>query len=332
MKLRLLLPVTLVLAGLAGFVASPAVAAPNASTGNAAAVTATTATLRGSVNPRRVSTVAYFQYGPTKAYTSRTPDQSLGNSNSAIAINATVSELTPDTLYHYRTVAIGGGTTFGADRTFRTKKAPVVMAPPPEPSKLELSRATIFRSDRVIDVLAPITRRASGTVSLELYAAGQTHRWTAPINSSDGRIRSREPIPAAQADKGTGILTITYAGDPDTRPQVVRLRAANAPSALDASRPTISGGRLRASGTVTSSARGVVRVQIEYFTGGRTVTLEKLAPITDGRWSLDTVLTPEEQAGIAARRGTVHSYVLYTGYLPKGLRGEIQSYEVLGAL
>ncbi len=326
MRLRLLPALTTLLVALP---ASSALAAPNANTGNATGVTATTATLNGSVNPKGAATNGYFQYGTSTAYASRTPGQPLGNSKGAVAISATVTQLTPDTVYHYRAVGNGAGTTFGADRTFRTAK--VVQTAPPEPSKLQLKRATISGSSRTIDVLAPITARASGNVSLELFAAGQTHRWTAPINSTDAVIRSREVIPSAQAAKGTGILTITYPGDADTRPQVVRLRAANGQSNLDASRPTITGGVLHDSGTVTSAARGVVRVQIEYFTGGRTVTLEKLAPIANGSWTLNTTLSAEEQAGIAARRGTVHSYILFTGYLPAGLRGEMQSYEVLGA-
>lgn len=38
-----------------------------------------------------------------------------------------------------------------------------------------------------------------------------------------------------------------------------------------------------------------------------------------------------KQQAIAQRRGTVHSYILFTGYLPARMRGEMQSYQVLGA-
>ncbi|MEA2299626.1 MAG: hypothetical protein QOE44_161 [Solirubrobacteraceae bacterium] len=201
----------------------------------------------------------------------------------------------------------------------------------PQPSKLALSRATISRADRVIDILAPITRRASGNVSIDLYAAGQHSAWTAPIDSVDGRIRNRHTIPAAQANKGTGILTIRYAGDADTRPQVVRLRAANVPANLDASRPTYTGGHLRAHGTVSSAAHGVVRVQLEYYSAGKTTTLELFATISNGTWTLDTALTADQQAAIAKRQGTVESYILFTGYLPRQMRGEMIAFQVLGA-
>ena len=155
--------------------------------------------------------------------------------------------------------------------------------------------------------------------------------WTAPVNAADGRIRTRESIPAAQASKGTGILTITYPGDAVTRPQVVRLRAASVPALLDASRPTIESGHLLAHGTISGAAHGVVRVQLEYYSAGKTTTLERYATIAGGAWSLDAALTADQQTAIASAPGTVHSYILFTGYLPRRMRGEMVSYQVLGA-
>ena len=96
-------------------------------------------------------------------------------------------------------------------------------------------------------------------------------------------------------------------------------------------RPTIVNGHLQDSGTIDPKAKGVVRVQLEYYSGGKTTTLEKYAPISNGSWSLDYALAPDEQAAINARKGTVHSYILFTGYLAAKMRGEMQSYEVLGA-
>ncbi len=205
------------------------------------------------------------------------------------------------------------------------------LPPAPQPSKLQLLRATILPATDQIDILAPITRRASGSVAIELQSAGSRFRWTAPINAADGRIRSLERIPAAQARSGTGILTITYAGNAVTRPQVVRLRAASASALLDASRPTLSGGHLLDHGTISTLARGVVRVQLEYYSGGRTTTLQKFATVANGSWSLDAPLTADQQAAIAKRQGTVQSYILFTGYFPRRIRGEMVSYQVLGS-
>ena len=144
-------------------------------------------------------------------------------------------------------------------------------------------------------------------------------------------IRFRKRIPAAQARLGTGILTLRYRGDADTRPQTVRLRAANRQAQLRLSRPRIADGRLRASGTVSDRARGVVRVQIQYVTAGTTHTREFKARIDDVRWSLNEQLSATVRTAIAQRTGTLHSYTLFTGYLAQRIRGEMRSYEVLAA-
>ncbi|MGI8559249.1 MAG: fibronectin type III domain-containing protein [Solirubrobacteraceae bacterium] len=512
-------------------------AAPAATTGSAQAITASSATVAGTVNPAGAATNYSFQYGPTTSYGLQTAPQSAGSGTSAAPVSATISGLTPASTYHYRVTATSGATTVpGADQTFTTPgkaaasalaaavdpaggntavalnltigadpagtpagqvstvaeafptqfsnqlaslgscaaasfnnaqgptaancpdrsavigvgtlvtrsqsgsdatsdqgfivkttgnqvvfwwhapatatspasfgqatgtvtqeagpygpvvsyafnalpagarirqlnltyqpataaakapfaasscaggswslqariayaggvpaEMPVTTAPcgeAPQPSKLQLARATLDPVHNTIDILAPISRRASGRVSLELFAAHRRFRWTAAINSNDGRIRNRQSIPAAQARFGTGILTIRYAGNAVTRPQTVRLRAANGQSRLDASRPTLVGAHLHDQGTVVTSARGIVRVQLEYFSGGQTTTLERHARITGGRWTLDVDLTAAQQAAIAQRRGTVQSYILFTGYLPRRLRGEMVSYQVLDA-
>jgi len=141
--------------------AAQAAAQPNVWTGDTEAVSATAAVLTGAVNPRGENTTVFFRYGKTQAYGSRTPDIAVGNATTRIAVSAPVTDLAPNTRYHYRLVAVAG-TAAGANRNFRTK----AVAPPvvPEPSKLELARATVFRSAAVIDILAPITRRASGSI------------------------------------------------------------------------------------------------------------------------------------------------------------------------
>lgn len=199
------------------------------------------------------------------------------------------------------------------------------------PAKLEIQRADVERSERVLDVLAPITARASGSVAVEFHAAGRRERFVAAVDGPNRRIRFRQPIPASQARLGTGIITIAYPGDQDTRPQELRLRAANGRARLDLDRPTLQDGRLRAKGTVTSRATGVVRVSISYIHAGETFTVERNARIDDGRWSLDALLPEADRARIATRTGTVHSTTAFTGHFEKRIRGEAQSYRVLGA-
>ncbi len=201
-------------------------------------------------------------------------------------------------------------------------------------SKLSLARTKFNRNLRMLAIRALITKRASGRVALTLRGAGQTVNFTAPIDSARGRINVNKSISGAQSALSTGILTISYPGDADTRPQEVRLRAANHPAKLKLSRPTITpAGVLQAAGSVVRTARGVVRVQLQFVNSvsGQTILIERTARISNGRWSLAYQLPASIQALIASRCGTVHSYTLFTGYQRRRIRGEMKSYQVLPA-
>ena len=72
------------------------------------------------------------------------------------------------------------------------------------------------------------------------------------------------------------------------------------------------------------------RQQLEYVHGNETKVLRLRAPLTDGRWSMNSQLSAAQLAEIGQRTGTVHSYALFTGYLQQRMRGEMRSFEVLG--
>ena len=199
-------------------------------------------------------------------------------------------------------------------------------------AKLELTRAHVLRSRRTLDVLAPISARASGPLSVSFRAAGRTTRFETAIDPAHRRARFQHTLTRAQARLGTGILTLDYPGDPDTQPQRIRLRAAPRAAQLHAGRPTIKNGRLHAHGTLARGARGVVRIQLLYQpAGASTQTLQFTAPIKRGAYALDVALSSDTLKAIAQRAGTVHAYTLFTGYLPGQLRGELQSHEVQGS-
>lgn len=196
-------------------------------------------------------------------------------------------------------------------------------------AKLGLSRAVIVRSRRRLEIVATISRLASGRITVELRAAGRRDRFVAPIRN--GRIRISRRLSRALASAGSGIVTLSYAGDADTRPQRVRLRAAPNAARLRLSRPALTpSGRLRAAGTIARSARGVVRVELEYVHLGQTKTRSFSARIRRGRWRLNVQLPDAVVAEIGARTGTVHAYAVFTGYAPRAVRGELRSAQVLG--
>jgi hypothetical protein len=106
--------------------AAAAVTKPTVTTGGAARVTQTSATLTGKVNPNGARTTYFFQYGASKLYGATTGPTDAGGGTSAKTAAADLTGLAPFTKYHYRLVAQNSkGTTAGGDRTFTTKKQPL---------------------------------------------------------------------------------------------------------------------------------------------------------------------------------------------------------------
>jgi hypothetical protein len=117
---------------------------PTVVTGAASAVTQTTATLNASVNPNggEVSECE-FEYGTTTLYGSSVPCSKLpGSGTGPVEVSASVSTLSPNTVYHFRISATNaGGTSKGADETLKT------LLPPPsvitEPASFAQTSATL---------------------------------------------------------------------------------------------------------------------------------------------------------------------------------------------
>lgn len=88
----------------------------------ATSVTATGATLNGTVNPGGAPANVSFQYGTTTAYgTTVNAVPSLVDGSSNVSVSAAITGLTPGTTYHYRTVASQNGRdAYGPDVTFTT--------------------------------------------------------------------------------------------------------------------------------------------------------------------------------------------------------------------
>jgi hypothetical protein len=102
--------------------------APVAVTGSATGVTATTATLNGTVNPGGRDTTWYFDYGTSTSYGKQTPVKDAGAGTDAVGVSAAVTGLTTGKLYHFRLVAKSdAGTSRGADATFLPTSAPAAV-------------------------------------------------------------------------------------------------------------------------------------------------------------------------------------------------------------
>ena len=90
-------------------------AAPTVITGPASALTATSATLNGAVNPEALATTWYFEYGPTAAYGLKTTKERLAPSANPSNLSMSIINLASKATYHFRLVATSSaGTSYGA--------------------------------------------------------------------------------------------------------------------------------------------------------------------------------------------------------------------------
>lgn len=86
-------------------------------------LTQTSASLKGTVNPRDIATKVWFEWGPSaNGLIYATPPQSIGNRNANIDFFAGVGNLSPDSVYYYRAVANNQeGIFYGSTVNFKTK-------------------------------------------------------------------------------------------------------------------------------------------------------------------------------------------------------------------
>ena len=103
---------------------------PSVTTTIANEITTNSATINGTVNPNGLETTYYFEYSETTSYDSGSSPLSAGSGNSVLNVAATLSNLTPSTLHHYRLVANNAtGTNYGNDMAFTTAAPPPVSPP-----------------------------------------------------------------------------------------------------------------------------------------------------------------------------------------------------------
>jgi hypothetical protein len=101
--------------------------APELVTLAASDVSATRATLPGSVNANGLITSYHFEYGTTTAYGSRAPvslENGVGQQRTPVIVSVVAEGLEPGATYHYRLVATNSaGTAYGADQILLTDAA-----------------------------------------------------------------------------------------------------------------------------------------------------------------------------------------------------------------
>ncbi len=141
--------------------------APTVTAGAASAITNTSATVTGSVNPNGQATTYAFQYGTSTQYSEQTAVQDAGSGTVAAAVTADTAGLQPGTTYHFRLIASNAsGTSAGSDATFKTGG----LAPPSSSTSLVSTTGTTTGIDAHAAEL-------TGTINPSGSRVGETVRY-----------------------------------------------------------------------------------------------------------------------------------------------------------
>lgn len=111
---------------------SPAAVTPiSATVDPATGITSSQATLNGKINTNGIGVTWHFQWGRTTGYGQTTPSQSISAGHAQVPVSFLVKGLTPNTVYHYRVIAVGSGgqTATSSDATFKTPAPSIKVHP-----------------------------------------------------------------------------------------------------------------------------------------------------------------------------------------------------------
>jgi uncharacterized protein (TIGR02145 family) len=167
--------------------------AATATTNTATDISATTATLNGTINGNGSSTTVTFEYGTSISYgstASATPGTVSGNSNTTVS--AGITGLTINTPYHYRVKAVNcGGTSYGSDQLFTTT--------------CTAATATTNTATGVSTTTATL----NGTINGNGSSTTVTFEYGTSISGSDQMFTTSCTAATATTNTATGVSTTT---------------------------------------------------------------------------------------------------------------------------
>jgi len=154
---------------------------PAATTNPATLVDQTSARLGSTVNPRGLPTTYRFEWGTSSEYGSQAPlsEADAGSDDIDHDLTADLSGLSPSTTYHYRVVATNAsGTSYGADRSFRT-------APPP-PAATTGAASLIEATSATLNA----TVNPNGAATTYRFEWGRSSEYGSSIPATDSAVGS----------------------------------------------------------------------------------------------------------------------------------------------
>src|SRR5205823_271417 len=124
----------------------------------------TEATLDGSVNPGGSAIKTHFEFGPTTAYGSTTPDARLHAASVVTSFDATATDLTPGAAVHFRAVAQSDFVALnGADQSFVAQNTPPVVSIDDLPDTVKIKT---LGKGRPLNVQLTVSEPATVTVEI----------------------------------------------------------------------------------------------------------------------------------------------------------------------
>ena len=251
--------------------------APTVETGVASAITRTSATLSGTVNPNgeQVSE-CNIEYGVTSAYGRTEPcSPPPGSGESAEAVSAAITGLGVDTTYHYRVVATNpGGTRAGTDRTFTTLPNP--------PTVVTGSATSITRSSATLN--GTVNPNGSNVSSCEVEY-GTSPTLASPTTVSCGSPGAgSSPVPVSVSLTGLSPVTTYYyrvdatnAGGTSNGSIESFTTLPNPPTVVTGAASAVTDAAATLNGTVNPNGGTVSSCEVEYGTSATLVGAAKVS-------------------------------------------------------
>ena len=170
---------------------------------SASNVTSNFATLRASVIPGASGSNYHFEYGPTTAYGTSTPEVSLSAGGSEVPVSVGVFQLSPGSEYHFRVVALTNGQTVSSnDATFTTIAAAAVTTAP-------------------VTGVTPTTAALNASIDTH----GNPGTVSFAVSSPDSAYAASTPAVALAATSGPQDVSVPLTGLPPGAEYVVRASA-----------------------------------------------------------------------------------------------------------